>query len=89
MIMTLPTIDINLMNLFQLFLNRNNLCYSVFSLARQRAVVADLTFAKSIEEFQNILRTKMATLKDVGPYLEGAMWDQESFNTNVTNVFIS
>ena len=51
--------------------------------------MADLTFAKSIEEFQNILRTKMATLKDVGPYLEGAMWDQESFNTNVTNVFIS
>ena len=53
----------------------------LYSLARQRAVVADLTSASSIEEFQRILRKKLEALEEaeaVGPYLEGAMWDQES-----------
>ena len=55
------------------------------SLARQRAVVADLTSATSIEEFQGILRNKLESLQEakaVGPYLEGAMWDQAGSNFN-------
>ena len=46
-------------------------------------MVADLTSASSIEEFQRILREKLEALEEakaVGPYLEGAMWDQESVN---------
>ena len=56
------------------------------SLARQRAVVADLTSAASIEDFQGILRNKLESLQEakaVGPYLEGAMWDQAGSNFNM------
>ena len=56
------------------------------SLARQRAVVADLTSANSIEEFQRILRDKLEALREakaVGPYLEGAMWDQAGSTFNI------
>ena len=56
------------------------------SLARQRAVVADLTSANSIEEFQRILRDKLEALQEanaVGPYLEGAMWDQAGSTFNI------
>ena len=64
-----------------------NLLYHVpLSLARQRAVVADLTSAVSIEEFQRILRDKLEALQEakaVGPYLEGAMWDQAGSNLTV------
>ena len=45
--------------------------------------MADLTPASSIEEFQSILREKLEALEEakaVGPFLEGAMWDQESKN---------
>ena len=56
------------------------------SLARQRAVVADLKSANSIEEFQRILRDKLEALQEgkaVGPYLEGAMWDQAGSTFNI------
>ena len=46
-------------------------------------MVADLTSAASIEEFQRILRSKLEALQEaeaVGPYLEGAMWDQAGSN---------
>ena len=46
-------------------------------------MVADLTSATSIEEFQRTLRDKLEALqeaKSVGPYLEGAMWDQAGYN---------
>ena len=48
--------------------------------------MADLTSASSIEEFQRILKEKLEALEEanaVGPYLEGAMWDQERSNHNL------
>ena len=49
-------------------------------------MVADLTSAASIEEFQRMLRDKLEALQEakaVGPYLEGAMWDQAGSNLTV------